>query len=446
MTSIVPLHNVRQQQVTSNHAITATHDDPMATQYLEENRQLKHTLEATKQLAALEKEALIKKLKAALAESEASNMRLQAAVRRLESKNRAERVLHHTAKNTMAEAQASIELYISAHAEDSLAKDFQILKSAVVGLQHGLRIIWRSLQIASIFEGSYIPKSEVIAIEPWAAGKAPANMELDGETGSFLVEEPVAADLFRILTYDNVTAHGLPGHEVGFCSTFEDGYLTIDISNAINDSHRNCEGPQETYGFSTGLGLGDLKDICKCRDIDFSSSRGPDGLWHSIIHLKASEVKTKSLPVEDSEQPLRTYLPKHVVIVDDMPSILRMTSFKFEKRLPDAIIDAIHIHDKVSYDNFVEATIPSLRATCDLVLMDQHLDLNGGGIKEGTELLDMLQESGCRACLVMHSGNNTEKDVQNYRSHGAHGVIGKGGRKVQEEAIAIFQTFVAAKL
>merc|ERR1740117_2135060 len=150
----MPLHNARQLQVTSNHAITVTHADSMATQYLEENRQLKQTLEATKQLAALEKEALIKKLKsdnvelvarlkAALAESEASNMRLQAAVRRLESKNKAERVLHHTAKNTMAEAQASIELYIEAHAERRSAKEFQILNSAVVGLQHGLRMIWR---------------------------------------------------------------------------------------------------------------------------------------------------------------------------------------------------------------------------------------------------------------------------------------------------------------
>merc|ERR1740117_947114 len=208
----------------SNHAFTATHDNPMATHYLEENEHLKQTLEATKRLAVLEKEALIKKLKsenielvarlkAALAESEASNVRLQAAVHRLESKNKAERILHHTAKNTMAEAQACIELYIRAHAERSRPKEFEILTCATVGLQHGLRIIWRSLQIASIFEGSYLPKSEVIAIKPWAAGKAPANMALDGETGSFRVEEPVAAALFRILTYDNITAHGLPGHE-----------------------------------------------------------------------------------------------------------------------------------------------------------------------------------------------------------------------------------------
>merc|ERR1740117_1256389 len=141
----------------SNHAFTATHDNPMATQYLEENRQLKQTLEATKQLAALEKEALIKKLKsenielvaqlkAALAESEASNVRLQAAVHELESKNKAERVLHHTAKNTMAEAQACIELYIEAHADSRSTKELQILTHTIVGLQHGLQIIWRSLQ------------------------------------------------------------------------------------------------------------------------------------------------------------------------------------------------------------------------------------------------------------------------------------------------------------
>merc|ERR1740130_1515263 len=424
------------------------------THYLEENCRLKQVIKMAERNAASEREALIEKLelanknlvaqlKAALTTSEASNIRLQAAVKRLESKNKAERILHHTAKNTMAEAQASIELYIEAHAQRMSAKELKMLTHTIVGLQHGLQIVWRSLQIASIFEGSYLPKPEVIDIEPWAAGKAPANMSLHGETGSFQVDEPVVAELFKILTYDNVTAHGLLGNEVGFQSTFEDGYLMIDISNAMNTGSKSGEGLKKTYGFSTGLGLGDLQDVCKIRRINFSSNRGQNGLWHSIIRLKASKVKAKSPLVDISERQLQRYLPKHVVIIDDMPSILKITAFKFKKLLPDATIEAIHIRSKLCYDSFVEFTIPRLRATCDLVLMDQHFDLDYDGIKEGTELLDMLQESKCQACLIMHSGNNTEDDINQYLSHGAQGVIGKGGLKVQEEALAIYQKFVA---
>jgi hypothetical protein len=103
----------------------ALRDSPMATQYRMETRRLEHIIEDTKQQAADEREKSILKLqeanaklvalhivnkklvfqlKASLTKAEDANASLQVLVTKLESKNKAERILHHTAKNAMAEA------------------------------------------------------------------------------------------------------------------------------------------------------------------------------------------------------------------------------------------------------------------------------------------------------------------------------------------------------
>ena len=90
---------------------------------------------------------LVFQLKASLTKAEDANASLQVLVTKLESKNKAERILHPTAKNAMAEAQSSIELYIEGQA-DRDSESLGGLHNAAVGLQHELCIIWRSLQIA----------------------------------------------------------------------------------------------------------------------------------------------------------------------------------------------------------------------------------------------------------------------------------------------------------
>ena len=54
-------------------------------------------------------------LQISLAQCKAANAQLQAAIIKLESKNKEEKILHHTTKNTMAEAQSSIEIFIEEH-------------------------------------------------------------------------------------------------------------------------------------------------------------------------------------------------------------------------------------------------------------------------------------------------------------------------------------------
>ena len=78
----------------------------------------------------------------------------------------------------------------------------------------------------------------------------------------------------------------------------------------------------------------------------------------------------------------------------------------------------------------------------DLVLMDYCLEMKDDSENRyGTSLLDVIREAGCRACLVMNSGNNTDADLEMYKSHGATGSVGKGTETLTREVIALHRIF-----
>ena len=78
----------------------------------------------------------------------------------------------------------------------------------------------------------------------------------------------------------------------------------------------------------------------------------------------------------------------------------------------------------------------------DLVLMDYCLEMKDDSENRyGIFLLDVIQEAGCKACLVMNSGNNTESDIIKYKSHGAIGSVGKGTETLTREVIALHEQF-----
>ena len=88
-------------------------------------------------------------------------------------------------------------------------------------LQNALHHTRRSMQIASIFEGLYKPLPETVNLREWLPTDAPPDMafeyvdrrskpitKLPGHALWIQIQEPVVADLFLALSYDNVYAHG----------------------------------------------------------------------------------------------------------------------------------------------------------------------------------------------------------------------------------------------
>lgn len=75
------------------------------------------------------------------------------------------------------------------------------------------------------------------------------------------------------------------------------------------------------------------------------------------------------------------------------------------------------------------------------MVLDNYLTMKGAPTREGVDLIPVLRAAGCKACIIMHSGNNTEEDIARYRSHGASGAIGKGCPTFCQDAVAIYREF-----
>ena len=359
----------------------------------------------------------------------------------------------------MAEASAGISIYVSDHPGDH-SESMGMLRDAGQKLQQALRMTWRANQIASIFEGYYKPRPETVDLRAWASAPAPSNLAFYGESGRFVFDEPVVAEMFLTIAFDNVAAHAAPGAPVTFTATLSGGYLRMEICNGLRASGNSTGGGPKcppmawpklepsSASFSTGLGLNDMREVSRLRGIAFKSALSTsDGLWHSSVKIPALRFRGQALEGGNStkEQKLDKRAPpiiRHIAIVDDLPLNMKMAARRLERQIPGVVVDMFKLNTTVSYSNFVGQTIPANCQAWDLVLMDYCLEMKDDGSKRyGTHLLDQLQEAGCRACLVMNSGNNTEEDVDKYKLHGAIGAVGKGTENLVSQVIGFHREF-----
>ena len=274
---------------------------------------------------------------------------------KVKSQQKGTRLLHHNVKNSMAEASAGISLYLSEHPGE-VSESMDMLRAAGQKLRQALRMTWRANQISSIFEGAYTPKFQTVDLSEWVAAAGPKNLVLCGEASArqtimatpadasrqFVIEEPVVAEMFLAVSFDNVAAHARPNAPVAFTATFADGLLCMDISNghgahadlntvspftgpATNSSSQtasNAESavPSSRSSFSTGLGLNDLREISELRRVVFYSALSTaDSRWHSVIKIPASRGVAWGGKPENKEDGFRAPRIRRIAIVDDLP-------------------------------------------------------------------------------------------------------------------------------
>ena len=230
------------------------------------------------------------------------------AHRQIESRNNAMRVIQHTAKNAMLEAQSAM-IFAVEDIESVIEKPPSVVLSAVHELRgaagllgHSLEVVHRSVQIAAIFEGVYDPIPTLVNdLSKWATRTAPGEptVVLLGDAASPLkIMDYEVADLFRCLVFENIKAHGAADGPVVVRCDFKskDAALYLDISNAIDSANGAEPGPgskiktrrcRRGRRLNTGIGLHDLKRVTELVKAPFTSEMGEDGLWHSAIQLRA---------------------------------------------------------------------------------------------------------------------------------------------------------------
>ena len=270
---------------------------------------------------------------------------------KVQSQQKGTRLLHHNVKNAMAEASAGIDLYISDHKGEN-SESLRMLREAGGKLRKALRMTWRANQISSIFEGAYSPSPEtVVDLRKWVATFGPRNFRLRGAMGTFVFAEPVVAEMFLTVSFDNVAAHAGSAANTLFCATFENGSLRMDISNGTGagvrarsrclarskstrrdaaDASRKPKSPLKlkpaSASFSTGLGLNDFREISRLRGILFESAYSmADGRWHSVVEIPSSRPEEAAREEEEGgstkscRQPFRAPPIRRIAIVDDLP-------------------------------------------------------------------------------------------------------------------------------
>ena len=158
------------------------------------------------------------------------------SLNQVRSQQKGARLLHHNVKNSMAEASAGISLYVADHPDED-SESMRMLQAAGEKLRQALRMTWRANQISSIFEGSYKPRPEPVDLSEWAVASGPSSLVLCGASGQFVLGEPVVAEMFLAVSFDNVTAHAGPGAAVVFSAVFADGSLRMNISNNTGSRH-----------------------------------------------------------------------------------------------------------------------------------------------------------------------------------------------------------------
>lgn len=124
--------------------------------------------------------------------------------------------------------------------------------------------------------------------------------------------------------------------------------------------------------------------------------------------------------------------------------ILKLMKRSLERRIPGCEVCAYQLNTAEAHAAFVVGIQSGMLNQTDIIIMDQHLELQNNGVRLGTEILGLLRKTDTNACFIMHTGNDAQADRVMYANQGAHATIGKG-TDIGRGAADAFHRFIAAK-
>ena len=338
----------------------------------------------------------------------------------------------------LAEVMATLSLYL----RGSASVGFKELHKAVGHLKRGVRALQLRCQITKMYEGTFDPEPFRVDAGRWLRSHAPGEAVVECCPGLFTIGIGQALpDLAMSLSFGNCLAHG--DGEILVGCTFSNETLRIEIRNRIRAAGR-AGAAASLNQYSTGLGLDDLRSICKALGVKNQSAASRDGkYWHSTIYLPARRVPASEVAVRAAAP---SCLPEgiRVQVADDQEMIPRLVKHKIEKHCRSAVVDVSVLDTTTAHNTFTRETLPRDCSEWDLVILDQHMPMvdQPATVHHGTDLITLLKQHGFDGCIVMHTGNSTADEIANYMDAGAHGAIGKGAEKFVDELCQIYSRFM----
>lgn len=277
------------------------------------------------------------------------------------------------------------------------------------------------LNLYKIELGVYKAKPKEIKVKEFVKDFLPKGSVLNYFAPMWLkIKEHILLTFFLSVVADNMRSHGVAPFLVDI--VYHKGTLRLMFTNHVPKAGAPREHDSLNY-HSTGFGLNDIQRISTLRSVDlFLAVASPDGnTWKSELTIGAELLEASGDPTGGAK-PCILALDDPIVIMDDMKVIVQLLQRRFEQAGFTNII-SLHVCSQSGWDTAVERLQDQAVV---LAILDQHLEEKSGLWRgRGTNLIPYLRE----ACVVMHSGNNTEEDQEVYQCAGAHGIFGKGNRK-----------------
>ena len=365
----------------------------------------------------------------------------QAAAAAAQAARKADSILNHTLKNTMADAAGQITLFL----EDMKAQGQDPnpdLQWAIDSLQRGMRSCQQRQALIQLVSSTYSvalrPVRAVEFVQALTAGRKVTVQVPD--TTVFI--DPLLCGIVLDNALSNALKHGHPQSPdirlevtISPFGAAEDGtkMLEIMVTNAVHPGR-----PAITEEYIKKVLAGEVQ-----RGPSTSALSNYIGLQHSYMAAEAGGMKVsltqegdrvmfrlRSTAQEEANQPekedpfakLLTEFPANlnVYFIDDSQTARRLVPHHLATLAQTKNVFTFG-KTRSEVDTFVRRTL----ADGDIAILDQHLEFGADANVLGTDVIEQQLLPDFKGLICIRSGNTAPEDVCEYREAGAHCVFGK---------------------
>ena len=385
----------------------------------------------------------------------------------LEASRKADSILNHTLKNTMADAAADIEMFLTN--TDLPEPSVRHLRLSVATLRRGMRACRHRQAYINLESGGYQPSLQPVQlstlVDEVTAGR---DIQVSVEDKRVLLDEKLYS-LVLDNTINNAFKHGRP----------QDPRVQLTVSTAPVDSgtsladakcvrvtfrlsnQANPLRPRITDDYVAKVLRGESKatvgplsdqiglqhSLSACQALKMTASLTQHGPTVVFTAVAVVELATP-MPSPDRQQCRTVWVQEaaafppdlKICCIDDSDAARRLLDLNLRAR---AKTGNVHVFGKerLEVSQFMEAVLDG----GDIAILDQHLEFEGEGLVYGTDLVRELRRKRFQGLLCARSANVAPEDRAKYIEAGVHCIFGKdlGMREmIAEMQIAYVRTIM----
>ena len=365
----------------------------------------------------------------------------------LEASRKADSILNHTLKNTMADAAADIEMFLTN--TDLPEPSVRHLRLSMATLRRGMRACRHRQAYINLESGGYQPSLQPVQLSALVnevtAGR---DIQVSVEDKLVLLDEKLYS-LVLDNTINNAFKHGRPQDPQvqltvstapvdGGASPADDKRvrLTVRLSNQANPSRPRItdeyiakvlrgEAKENAGALSDRIGLQHSLSACQALNVTASlTQRG-----QTVVFTAVGDVELAApMPSPDGQQCSTTldqeaaaFPPDlRICCIDDSDAARRLLDLNLRAR---AKTSDVHVfgETRLEVSQFMEVVLDG----GDIAILDQHLEFEGEGLVYGTDLVRELRRKRFPGLLCARSANVAPEDRAKYMKAGVHCIFGK---------------------